>query len=60
MSDRNDFGKLPGETNCSISEERFPVMRKCCIFNGVGVLQRYQCICPVLQGVDFASHRRKP
>lgn len=45
MSDRNDIGKQPDETNCGVTEEQFPAMRKCCIYSGVGALQRYQSIC---------------
>lgn len=46
MSDCIDFGKQSSETNCGISEEQFPKMLKCCIYSGVGALQRYQSICP--------------
>lgn len=46
MSDCNDFRKLPGESKCGVTEKQFPAMQECCIYNGVGTLQRYQCICP--------------
>lgn len=46
MSDCNDLEKYTDAANCGISEEKFPAMRKCCIYSGVGELQRYQSICP--------------
>lgn len=36
----------PGGTGCGVPEGQFPVMRKCCVCSGAGVLQRYQSICP--------------
>lgn len=46
MSDRSDIDKRTGEADCGVTEEQFPAMRKCCIYSGVGALQRYQSICP--------------
>lgn len=30
---------------CGVAEKQFPQMRKCCIYSGIGELQRYQNIC---------------
>jgi hypothetical protein len=32
--------------DCGVSEEQFPQMLKCCIYSGIGALQKYQSICP--------------
>jgi hypothetical protein len=46
MNDCNEFKRRPGETNCGISDEQFPMLQKCCSYSGVGAHQKYKSICP--------------
>lgn len=46
MNNRNELKKRPGETNCGISEEQFPMLKICCSYSGAGALQRYKSSCP--------------
>lgn len=32
--------------DCGVTEDQFPQMRICCIYSGIGALQKYQRICP--------------
>lgn len=45
MDVQNDRTKQNIE-DCSVAEEQFPQMRICCIYSGIGALQRYKSICP--------------
>ena len=34
------------DENCGVTEEQFPMMRKCCIRSSDGSWQKYQKLCP--------------
>ena len=47
--DNDDFEKQSEETGCGVAEGQFPLMLHCCLYSGLGTLQKYQKLCPFCQ-----------
>lgn len=46
MENQRNSENYGGEAGCTVLEEQFPLLQKCCAYSRAGILLEYQSACP--------------